>query len=59
MYKLPLIKKTEGYIGEMYKLPLTKKTEGYIGEGNGKPLQCSCLENLRDGVAQLDTTEVI
>ena len=20
-----------------------------IGEGNGKPLQCSCLENLRDG----------
>ena len=22
-----------------------------IGEGNGNPLQCSCLENLRDGVA--------
>ena len=22
-----------------------------IGEGNGKPLQCSCLENPRDGVA--------
>ena len=22
-----------------------------IGEGNGKPLQCSCLENLRDGGA--------
>ena len=22
-----------------------------IGEGNGKPLQCSCLENLRDGRA--------
>ena len=21
------------------------------GEGNGKPLQCSCLENLRDGGA--------
>jgi len=20
-----------------------------IGEGNGSPLQCSCLENLRDG----------
>ena len=20
-----------------------------IGEGNGNPLQCSCLENLRDG----------
>ena len=22
-----------------------------IGEGNGSPLQCSCLENLRDGRA--------
>ena len=22
-----------------------------IGEGNGSPLQCSCLENLRDGEA--------
>ena len=21
----------------------------YIGEGNGNPLQCSCLENPRDG----------
>ena len=38
-----------------------------IGEGNGNPLQCSCLENPRDGgawwaaiygVAQLDTTKV-
>ena len=37
-----------------------------IGEGNGSPLQCSCLENPRDGgawwaalygVAQSDTTE--
>ena len=37
------------------------------GEGNGNPLQCSCLENLRDGgawwaavyrVAELDMTEV-
>ena len=27
-----------------------------IGEGNGNPLQCSCLENPRDGVAQSDTT---
>ena len=26
-----------------------------IGEGNGNPLQCSCLENLRDGVAQSRT----
>ena len=23
-----------------------------IGEGNGNPLQCSCLENLRDGGAR-------
>ena len=38
-----------------------------IGEGNGNPLQCSCLENLRDrgalwaavyGDAQSDTPEV-
>ena len=37
-----------------------------IGEGNGNPLQCSCLENPRDGgawwaavygVTELDTTE--
>ena len=39
-----------------------------IGEGNGNPLQCSCLENPRDGgawwvavygVTELDTTEAI
>ena len=38
-----------------------------VGEGNGNPLQCSCLENPRDGgawwaavygVAESDTTEV-
>ena len=38
----------------------------YIGEGNGNPLQCSCLENPKDGrawwaavygVTQSDTTE--
>ena len=23
----------------------------FVGEGNGNPLQCSCLENLRDGGA--------
>ena len=26
-----------------------------IGEGNGNPLQCSCLENPRDGVSQSRT----
>ena len=39
----------------------------HSGEGNGNPLQCSCLENPRDGGAwwaafsghtELDTTEV-
>ena len=39
----------------------------FIGEGNGNPLQCSCLENPRDGSlvgchlwdrTELDTTEV-
>ena len=39
-----------------------------IGEGNGNPLQCSCLENPRDGGslvgcrlwghAEMDTTDV-
>ena len=35
-----------------------------VGEGNGNPLQCSCLENPRDGGCHLwghtesDTTEV-
>ena len=30
-----------------------------MGEGSGNPLQCSCLENPRDGGArtELDTTE--
>ena len=27
------------------------KVKGNIGEGNGNPLQCSCLENPRDGGA--------
>ena len=26
-------------------------TLSFIGEGNGNPLQCSCLENPRDGGA--------
>ena len=46
------------------EMPLTSWVT--IGEGNGKPLQCSCLENPRDGgawwaaisgVTELDTTE--
>ena len=48
------------------KLPRSSSSNS-IGEGNGNPLQCSCLENPRDGgawwaavvgVAELDTTEV-
>ena len=27
------------------------KLEHFLGEGNGTPLQCSCLENPRDGGA--------
>ena len=38
------------------ELDMTKRLHFYfslscIGEGNGKPLQCSCLENPRDGGA--------
>ena len=29
----------------------TRLSLSYIGEGNGNPLQCSCLENPRDGGA--------
>ena len=35
-------------------LSLTAATKSYywcIGEGNGNPLQCSCLENPKDGIA--------
>ena len=48
------------------KLPLALGSVNIFGEGNGNPLQCSCLENPRDGgawwaavygVAELDTTE--
>ena len=30
---------------------VTSPSLSCIGEGNGNPLQCSCLENTRDGVA--------
>jgi len=32
------------------KIPWTEEP-GRLGEGNGNPLQCSCLENPRDGGA--------
>ena len=31
--------------------PLKKEMATFIEEGNGNPLQCSCLENPRDGGA--------
>ena len=34
-------------LGELWDFSLS-----CIGEGNGNPLQCSCLENPRDGGAQ-------
>ena len=39
-----------------YELDMTERLHfhfslSYIGEGNGNPLQCSCLENPRDGGA--------
>ena len=48
-------------------LHITQETGTGFKEGNGNPLQCSCLENPRDGgarwaaiygVAESDTTEV-
>ena len=35
----------------MKKEELEHSSLSYIGEGNGNPLQCSCLENPRDGGA--------
>ena len=39
------------FMSESYDYSLQGDAEGYIGEGNGNPLQCSCLENPRDGRA--------
>ena len=46
--------------GGLWSMGVTKESDtterlhshfplSYIGEGNGNPLQCSCLENPRDG----------
>ena len=35
-------------VGHTERLPFHFSLS-YIGEGNGNPLQCSCLENPRDG----------
>ena len=52
------------YVGQTITERLNEYTDNEIGEGNGKPLQCSCLENPRDrgawwaavhGVAQSQT----
>ena len=37
-------------VGHTERLPFHFSLS-YIGEGNGNPLQCSCLENPRDGGA--------
>ena len=46
-----------GRLQSMWSLGTTKRLHFHfslscIGEGNGNPLQCSCLENPRDGGAQ-------
>ena len=37
--------------GDGNLVPITFFSLSCIGEGNGNPLQCSCLENPRDGGA--------
>ena len=50
-------KKTIRRLGKLKKGVITTERLHFhfslscIGEGNGNPLQCSCLENLRDGEA--------
>ena len=38
-------------VGHDWVTSLSLFTPSYAGEGNGNPLQCSCLENPRDGGA--------
>ena len=45
-----------------YQLDMTEQLHfhfllSHIGEGNGNPLQCSCLENPRDGGAAYGITQ--
>ena len=42
-------KKAKWLSGEALQIDTTR--DYHIGEGNGNPLQCSCLENPRDGGA--------
>ena len=39
------------FVGKVMSLLFNMLSRLVIGEGNGKPLQCSCLENPRDGGA--------
>ena len=43
-----LIKNPSANAGEVGLIPGSGR---FLGEGNGNPLQCSCLENPRDGGA--------
>ena len=51
-----IVKKREAWRATVHELDMTERLHfGFslscIGEGNGNPLQCSCLENPRDGGA--------
>ena len=39
------------FVGKVMSLLFITLSRFVIGEGNGNPLQCSCLENPRDGGA--------
>ena len=41
--------KKYAWIGEVQDLIFLKEARGSLGEGNANPLQCSCLQNPRDG----------